>query len=58
MEIHTIEPFLDYFESFRARTRRVVLCIPPERLEEAPTPGLWSLGDLVRHIAATERHMV
>ncbi|MDX1998128.1 MAG: DinB family protein [Thermoanaerobaculia bacterium] len=57
MEIHTIEPFLDYFESIRARTRRVVLCIPPERLEEAPAPGLWSLGDLVRHLAATERHM-
>ena len=35
MTLDTIEPFLDYFERVRERTRRVVLCVPPEQLEWA-----------------------
>lgn len=57
MEITAVEPFLAYFESVRARTERVVACIPPERLEWADRPGAFTLGDQVRHIAATERWM-
>jgi uncharacterized damage-inducible protein DinB len=57
MEIHTIEPFLDYFAKIRERTRRVVALIPPEKLEWAPRAGAWSFGDLVRHLAAIERWM-
>ncbi|HEU4884071.1 MAG TPA: DinB family protein [Longimicrobium sp.] len=57
MEIRTIEPFLDYFVKIRERTRRVVVLIPPERLEWAPREGAWSFGDLVRHLAAIERWM-
>lgn len=57
MEIRTIEPFLDYFAKIRERTRRVVVLIPPERLEWAPREGAWSFGDLVRHLAAIERWM-
>jgi len=57
MEIPTIEPFLDYFAKIRERTRRVVVLIPPERLEWAPREGAWSFGDLVRHLAAIERWM-
>jgi uncharacterized damage-inducible protein DinB len=51
------EDFLDYWPSIRTRTRRVVDRIPPDRLEWAPGPNRWSLGDVVRHLAAVERFM-
>jgi uncharacterized damage-inducible protein DinB len=57
MEIRSSEAFLEYFEGIRGRTRRVVTCIPPTHLEWAPAPGKFTLGDLVRHVAATERYM-
>ena len=57
MEIQQIEPFLPsfddkYFERVHERTRRVVLCIPPEHLEWTSKPGAFTLGDLVRHLGA------
>ena len=55
MEIRNIEPFLDYYERLRERTRRVVLIIPPEHFEWTYKPGKFTLGDLVRHLAAIER---
>ena len=57
MEIQSVDSFLSYFESIRARTRRVIACIPRERIEWTHRPGAFTLGDLVRHIAATERYM-
>ncbi len=57
MEIRDIAGFLSYFESVRGRTMRVVRCIPPEKIEWTYAPGKFTLGDLVRHIAATERYM-
>jgi uncharacterized damage-inducible protein DinB len=55
MEISSIQAFLDYYAKVRERTRRVVLLIPPEHLEWTYRPGKFTLGDLVRHIAAIER---
>jgi uncharacterized damage-inducible protein DinB len=49
--------FLDYFTRIRHRTRRVVTLIPPDQLEWTYRPGKFTLGDLVRHIAAIERFM-
>lgn len=57
MEINRLETFLDYFESVHKRTRRVVLCIPPDDLEWAPAPGRFSCGETVRHLAGIERWM-
>ena len=57
MEIQTVSPFLDYWASFRARTRRVVTCIPPAHLEWSHRTGSFTLGDLVRHLATIERYM-
>ena len=57
MEFTTIESFLLYLESVRRRTRAVADCIPPDRVEWSPGPGRFSPGDLVRHIAGTERWM-
>ena len=56
-EIPTAESFLAYFASVRGRTDRVVACIPPDRIEWTHRPGAFTLGDLVRHLAATERYM-
>lgn len=57
MEIREPKVFLSYFANVRARTERVIACIPPDRLEWRPREGAFSFGDLVRHIAATERYM-
>jgi uncharacterized damage-inducible protein DinB len=57
MEIPRIEPFLGYFKNVRERTRRVVERIPPESIDWTYQEGKFSLGDLVRHLAAIERFM-
>lgn len=57
MEIRTIEPFLKYFSNFRKRTVRVARCVPPGKIDWSCAPGKFTLGDLLRHIAVTERHM-
>ena len=57
MDIRSVVQFLEYWDSLRSRTRRVVTCIPPERLEWTHRVGAFTLGDLVRHLATIERHM-
>ncbi len=57
MEIITAKPFLDYYEKLRRRTERVIRCIPPERIDWTYREGKFTLGDIVRHLAATERFM-
>ena len=57
MEIRDPTILLEYLGSFHARTRRVIMCIPPDQLEWAPAPGKFSFGDLVRHLAGIERYM-
>jgi uncharacterized damage-inducible protein DinB len=57
MEISTIQPFLQYFGNVRERTMRVARCIPPDKIDWSYAPGKFTLGDLLRHIAVTERYM-
>jgi uncharacterized damage-inducible protein DinB len=57
MEIRTIQPFLQYFGNVRERTMRVARCIPADKIDWTYAPGKFTLGDLLRHIAVTERHM-
>lgn len=57
MEVKTLSPFLDYFNKIRERTMRVVACIPPDKVEWRAAPDKFTLGDLARHIAATERNV-
>jgi uncharacterized damage-inducible protein DinB len=57
MEIQTIQPFLHYFGNVRERTMRVARCIPPDKLDWSYAPGKFTLGDLLRHIAVSERYM-
>jgi len=47
--------FLHYFDRVRERTRRVAACIPEEQVEWTHKPGSFTLGDVFRHIAVTER---
>jgi uncharacterized damage-inducible protein DinB len=55
--ISSIDSFLAYVDSVRGRTRRVVAAIPPDQVEWTHRSGAFTLGDIVRHIGATERHM-
>ena len=57
MEIKNIESFLAYYESVRGRTLRVIECIPREQIDWAYRDEKFSFGDLIRHLAATERYM-
>lgn len=57
MEIRSVTQFLEYWDSLRGRTRRMVACIPPARLEWRHREGAFTLGDLVRHLATIERYM-
>ena len=57
MEIRSVGQFLEYWDSLRGRTRKVVACIPPEQLEWSPSPSGFTLGDMVRHLATIERYM-
>jgi uncharacterized damage-inducible protein DinB len=52
-----LDEFLNHFEKVRGRTRRVAACIPEDRVEWTYKPGAFTLGDLVRHIAVTERYI-
>lgn len=57
MEINNIESFLEYLDKVRRRTLRVVKCIPPDKVEWTYADGKFTLGDIVRHLAAIERYM-
>lgn len=57
MIITEAESFLRYFDRVRGRTRNVVACIPADRVEWTHREGAFTLGDLVRHLAASERYM-
>ncbi|HSJ64376.1 MAG TPA: DinB family protein [Gemmatimonadaceae bacterium] len=57
MEIRSVPQFLEYWDSLRGRTRRVVAAIPSEHLEWAPRAGAFTIGDIVRHLATIERWM-
>ena len=57
MNIDSIEGFLVYFDRIRKRTRRVASRIPAEHVEWTHREGAFTLGDIVRHLAAMERHM-
>ncbi len=57
MQTLTIDWFLEYLSKVHQRTTRVAQCIPPDKLEWSFREGKFTLGDLVRHIAAVERYM-
>jgi uncharacterized damage-inducible protein DinB len=57
MPMVELADFVPYFKGFRKRTDRLLPLIPPGKLEWRPEAGAMSFGDLLRHIAGTERWM-
>ncbi len=57
MQTLTIDWFLEYLSKVHQRTTRVAQFIPPDKLEWSFRDGKFTIGDLVRHIAAVERYM-
>lgn len=57
MEIRDITEFLSYFDKVHQRTMNVVRAIPPDKVDWRFREGKFTLGDLVRHIAAANRYL-
>ncbi|HLP53363.1 MAG TPA: DinB family protein [Chitinophagales bacterium] len=57
MEIKRMEPFLAYYEKTRQVTNKVVEVIPHNKINWSYMAGKFTLGDLVRHIAAIEKNV-
>lgn len=55
MDILSVQSFLGYYKNIRSRTLKVAARIPPDRIDWTYKAGKFTLGDIVRHIAATER---
>lgn len=55
MEIKSINAFLSYYERTRQATTKVIQVIPHDKINWSYMPGKFTIGDLVRHIAAIER---
>jgi uncharacterized damage-inducible protein DinB len=50
--------FADYFAGVRRRTVGFFRAIPADRVDWRPQAGEYTCGDIVRHVAATERMFV
>ena len=57
MEIKTINPFLEYYEKIRARTKTAIAQVPADKINWTYREGKFTFADLIRHLAAIERFM-
>lgn len=57
MEINAVTSFLTVYKRTREITHRVIQVIPPDKLDWTYLPGKFTIGDLIRHIAAIERNV-
>jgi len=57
MENPKVTEFVKYFDRVRERTMRVAAVVPPDRVDWTYKEGKFTLGDLMRHLAAIERWM-
>lgn len=57
MEGQSVASLVDYIDKVRARTLKVVGCIPREQFDWTFREGKFSFADMVRHIGAIERYM-
>ena len=55
MEIKSIKAFLSYYHKTRETTLKVIQAIPKDKINWSYMPGKFTIGDLVRHVAAIER---
>ena len=52
-----MDRFLAYYEKTRTVTTQVIQVIPPDKVDWSYMKGKFTIGDLVRHIAAIERQV-
>jgi len=57
MEVRDMGEFLAYFDKVHQRTMNVVRAIPRDKVDWRFREGKFTLGDLVRHIAAANRYI-
>ncbi|MDI9256806.1 DinB family protein [Flavobacterium sedimenticola] len=57
MEVTSIQSFVNYYKKVRETTNTVIRVIPREYLEFSYKEGKFTIADLLRHIAAIERHL-
>src|SRR5690349_9874328 len=57
MEIQNPAEFLKYSGKVHERTMNVVRAIRPDQVDWSFRPGKFTLGDVVRHIAASNRYI-
>jgi uncharacterized damage-inducible protein DinB len=57
MEIRSIVEFLNYYERTRRITNAVIKAVPADKIDWSYREGKFTIGDLIRHIAAIERHV-
>lgn len=57
MEVISISSFLNYYRKVREATLRLAVNIPADKMEWTYQEGKFTIGDLLRHIAAIEREL-
>lgn len=57
MKINTINSFIDYYEKIREGTNRIIQAIPEDKMDWTYKTGKFTIGDLIRHLAAIERNL-
>ncbi len=57
MNLKEFNTYLDYYTKTRQRTLRLIATIPPDKIEWTYHPSKFTLGDMIRHLANTERYM-
>lgn len=57
MIINDIHDFLKYYAKIKQRTRNLFEIIPDDKIEWSYSNSKFTIGDLIRHLALTERYM-
>ncbi|TSE05272.1 DinB family protein [Aquimarina algiphila] len=57
MEIQDIDNFLKYYSRIKGRTKALFEYIPEDKIEWTIKEGKFTIGDIIRHLALTERFM-
>ena len=57
MKFSTMQSFLTYYQMQRQTTLTFIDIIPPDKVDWAYKPGKFTIGDMIRHIAAIERQV-
>ncbi len=57
MEITNIKTFVAYYKKTRGITKTVIDVIPKDKLDWTYSARKFTIGDLIRHIAAIERYV-